>query len=86
MQIPKCDPYIAAVAKILVDAREATEREMDDRAAVYIRVCQPEELVSDLLSEAAAHGCILAVKGEVRLIMPTLEQGWEKVTGGWWLQ
>jgi hypothetical protein len=85
MQIPDSE-YVSRVAKILVDAREETEREMDDRAAVYIRVCQPEELVSDLLSEAAAHGCILAVKGGATVIMPELVPGWTKITGGWWLQ
>jgi hypothetical protein len=54
-----------------------------ERAAVYIRVCHNEELVSDLLSEAAAHGCILAVKGGATVIMPELVPGWTKIAGGW---
>jgi hypothetical protein len=73
------------VAQLLEGAR-VEMAEDNDRAAVYIRVCQDGELVSDLLSEAAAHGCILSVKGGAAVIMPELVQGWTKVSGGWWLQ
>lgn len=49
----------------------------------YFRVCQKQERVSDLLSEASAHGSILAFKGDVTCIMPELIDGWTKVSGGW---
>lgn len=49
----------------------------------YFRVCQKQERVADLLSEAAAHGSILAVKGGATCIMPELIDGWTKVRGGW---
>ena len=66
------------------DMRKILQENDDaERAAVYIRVCRNEELVSDLLSEAAAHGCILAVKGGATVIMPELVPGWTKVHGGW---
>lgn len=71
-----------AIAQMLEGAR-VEMAEDNDRAAVYIRVCQDGELVGDLLSEAAAHGCILAVKGGAAVIMPELVDGWTKVRGSW---
>jgi len=43
----------------------------------YFRVCQPNERVADLLEEAKAHGSVLAFKGDVAVIMPTLADGWK---------
>ena len=42
----------------------------------YFRVCNEKENVADLLAEAKEHGSVLAFKGEVTCVMPTLAEGW----------
>lgn len=47
----------------------------------YFRVCQRNEHVANLIAEASEHGSVLAFKGAVTCIMPTLLDGWTRHGG-----
>lgn len=47
----------------------------------YFRQCQRNERLADLIAEANEHGSVLAFKGEVTCIMPSLVKGWTRHGG-----
>ena len=49
----------------------------------YFRPCKLNERLKDAVIEAKEHGSILAVRGSLFCIMPTLIAGWVKVNAGW---
>ena len=49
----------------------------------YTRHLKESELLADAIKEAQEHGSIVAKKGEVFCITPTLIDGWTKINAGW---
>lgn len=60
--------------KITADLKELNDLPM--HCDGYMRICSRSEKLSDVLKEAKAHGSILAYKGEVTAILPSLPEGW----------